>query len=1119
MRNLGRRRSTVDIRKTTIVSAMLLISLTATLSAQTVTGTLQGKITDQSGAILPGVSVAAKNTDTGAERRTLTNDLGFYQMPFLPLGRYDVTAEMSGFKTLVRKDIEITLNQTTVVDMKLEVSPVQETVTVTGEAPAINTTSGEIKRSIPDQLITDKPSLSRNFLEYVGLLPGFQVSPISGQNNPTLSSGSSVNFNGTGSRGATFQIDGVNNDDSSENQNRQNVNLSAIKEFQVITNNYAAEFGRGFGTVVLVQSKSGTNDYHGDLYYLHRNGGVAANSFFRNQAGQRRPPFIRHQYGFTFGGPIQKDKLFGFGSFEGIKIPGQQSITRDVLLPSDWSSRLPCPNPTPRRPCVDPNDPFRGQKEAFIQNIIDRFPAVLPNAFLNVADNRAYITTIRVKQPQEDFSTRIDWNLSEKNYFFFRYQYSHQFFGSDDFIRGEQAVQNNRQQNFGLTATHVFSPKTVGEFRFALGRRRTLVDIAGGNDTPIVRFSGTQFPSIIGNAGAFPIHRFQTDFQYVFNVSTFFGAKHNFKVGADIRRQHLNDLADNFSRPFYTFIGGDGFTPYQNFLRGVVQTFTQGFGPFDNGYRMFEYNSYVQDDYKVTPNFTLNLGFRYELVTAPKEVQDRVLLGIPGFFDGRGDRKISASHNFEPRFGFAYSPAFQSGWIARLTGGPGRFSVRGGYGMFHGRVFQSIFSQGGANVRTNPPNAALIGLPRGNYEVDAPLGRNFVFTPGLPSTRVSLALVDPGLGMPYTHQWNLTVERQLPGDVAFNIGYVGTRGIGLLFYDWMNRAEFPFVAPNHPFVSPQFRGVLFNQVDPNLANSNPPPGSISIEQPRINERRPDPRWSTVTMVTNGSWSYYHSLQVSASKRFSHGLSFILSYTLSKSIDTAAEATFVGEGDINAAPSRPLGARSLRGLSRFDSRHRFTLTYSYLLPFFRAQEGVIGRILGGWQVAGITSFVSGNPFTISPGYDYNADGIGGDRPLLLDPSVLGRSVDHPDRSRSQLPPTAFLPGVVDPTTGRATYPFAPGTANLGTLGRNTFFMQGTNNWDIGVYKNFKVRERHMLVFRTELFNAFNRTQFAQPSLALTRGEDIRAGQISPLFGTIGGQRNAPRQIQFALRYVF
>jgi hypothetical protein len=316
--------------------------------------------------------------------------------------------------------------------------------------------------------------------------------------------------------------------------------------------------------------------------------------------------------------------------------------------------------------------------------------------------------------------------------------------------------------------------------------------------------------------------------------------------------------------------------------------------------------------------------------------------------------------------------------------------------------------------------------------------------------------------------------------------------------------------------------VLFNQIDPNLNNDSPAPGVISRTQPRINQRRPDPNFSTVARIANGAWSYYHALQTSVQKRYSNGLWFDVAYTWSKSTDTGSEATFPGAGETNAVVARPLGGRSNKALSRFDTRNRLTITYSYLLPFF-AKPGdslashLLTETLGGWQVSGVTTFASGNPFTVFSNFDVNADGTGGDRPDLINPALLaGRSIDN---GRAIAPVTitcsgGFTQAVTTvsqlqlPCTAFGTA-FRPGTSNIGTLGRNTFLMHGINNWNFVLAKRFRIRETQALHFRAELYNAFNRVQFGLPSTTLEL----------TTFGRITGQRNSARFIQMAFRYIF
>src|SRR5829696_952648 len=574
--------------KRSVALAACVLCLCAAALAQTVTGTLQGTVKDPNGAVVPGANVAIRNVETGQERTLTTNDEGFYVASFLPVGRYEVTASGQGFGSARREGLEVQLNQTVIADFSLSPT-VGETVTVTTSEEPVNTTNAEIKGRLTEQEILEKPTFNQsNFLTLAETFTGFQENPTSGQNNPTSSSGSSINFNGTGTRGATFQINGVNNDDSSENQNRQGASLSTIKEFQVITNNFSAEFGRGYGAIVLVQTKSGTNNLHGDVYWYHNDSALnATNNAF--SPGVKKGVTRRNQFGFTSGFPLFRDRLFSFISLDHTENSGANAYNRDVFTlaernPANWFKQTPG-NDTPAN-------------RAFIQSMIDRFANVVPN------DPASGPRVFRGQQPFDfparDYSGRLDWNPRENDNLTARWQYTRQKFTAEDIIPGERADQNHKQQNFGMTWTHLFSATSVGEFRYGLGLRTTLVNIAAGNDTPIIRFfnpTPITTQSSIGSAGNFPIQRYQTDNQFVYNFTTLF-SRHYLKLGTDLRRQRLDDLADNFSRGFYSstvaacnginFVNG-----FNQIINGCTPNFQKGYGPFFLENRVRESNFYA----------------------------------------------------------------------------------------------------------------------------------------------------------------------------------------------------------------------------------------------------------------------------------------------------------------------------------------------------------------------------------------------------------------------------------------------------------------------------------------------------------------------------------------------
>jgi hypothetical protein len=1106
-----------------LVLWILIVGLSViAVSGQTVSGTLRGTVTDANGAVVPDATVVVRNKETGLERTIVTSGDGLYNIPFLPIGDYTVSVSRTDFNKVTQETVRVSLNETTVINVQLSPS-VSGEVTITDEAPAINTTNAQIAQSLTNAQILERPVANQgNFLTLAETFTGYQENPTTGQNNTQSSSGSSINFNGTGTRGATFQINGVNNDDSSENQNRQGASLATIKEFQVISNNFTAEFGRGYGAVVLVQTLSGTNDIKGSAYLYHNNQGLNAKSFFSHGD---KAVFRRNQFGGVVGFPILRNKLFGFLSVDEVRRTGNLTYTRDVPLPfernpANWFQLAP-QNDTPAN-------------RAFIQSVMDRFEGLEPNDPANRSP-RTFVGTTPQSTPANDYSARFDWNASSKDTVSARWQYTRQIFDTADVVLGEQAFQNNKQVNYGVTWTHIFSPTLVGEFRYGLGRRNTLVNIAAGNDTPILRFTAPDplvSTSIIGNAGSLPIQRYQTDHQFVYNVSWVVGGNHFVKAGTDIRHQKLDDLADSNSRGSWNFTGlcnspGAGAisfrdprtaTPAQplgnlsgwlQLINGCVTTFTKGFGPFFLRNRIGESNVYAEDSWKIFSNLTFNLGLRYEFVNAPTEVDDLLDYGFG-----------NDSDNWEPRVGFAWSPDFEGGILNTLFGGGGTSSIRGGYGIYHGRLFQSVFSQNGATVRFNPPNAftyTRTGTATSDFNpfnlTDPTNG--FTFTPGAPPTaRSALTIIDPNLEMPYTQQWNLTFERQLPWSTAMRLSYTGNRGIGLLKYTMRNLPVHDpngVLVPDHPFNGALRGQIIFPAADIFCAGTTattttiqcPVAVPIAANQysrvvPRTNERRPNPLHTTNLEVSNGSWSYYNAFQAELNKRLSNNLNFSAAYTWSSAIDTTSEATFVGTGDSNI-----LGpdAKAQRGYSRFHTPHRFTLFGTYRTPFFDKDRGILGHILGGWEASMVFKWSHGTPFTVTgTALDLNLDGFAENRPFLIDPSILGNSIDDPETSQQMLPFSAFR------------QPTSPADYTCCILGRNTFFVDGVKTVDFGFTKRFLLPwERHNLTLRADMFNAFNKVQWGFPNATYT---STALGTLTAL-----ATQYAPRSIQLSVKYSF
>ena len=587
------------------------------------------------------------------------------------------------------------------------------------------------------------------------------------------------------------------------------------------------------------------------------------------------PSSKTHRPGGVFGGPILKDKLFFFGSYERFWSPGSINSTIS-LIPPEF-----------RTPRVDPSLPDAAERRAWVQSIIDRYPNVAPNN--TVTNPYGYTASVKRTNQNQDMTGRVDYNISERDILYGRYQYGDALIQNEELVRGQNAKQDHAFQNAGLTWTHIFSPRWSGEGRFGFGRRNMLVGLVDGDNVPIVSFTGANTPTNIGNAGQYPLKRVQNDFQYVYNVATQLGSRHNIRFGTDTRRYQLNENIEQMHRGFWTFNAAGAFSTVENFARGVVQTYQQGFGPKYNGYRTTEVNLYVQDQFRVSPTLSLDLGARFEYVGNPTEVNNLVDLGY------------GADSYIEPRFGFAYAPNWQDGFLGAISGGQGSLVVRGGYGIFHGRIFQSIFAQGGVTVRFNPPQGATLTFANPEMSVANPLG-NYVFQPGPPTAQVVLVAPDPGLRNPYTQQWNLTIERALPWDSGLSISYLGNRGIGFIQYDARNRAQFPVTStvPTTYAGTANFPGVRFDQIDPNLFNANPAPGFISLE-PVAHQSAPAGR---------SLRGYFRNLEQCVE----------LLQCASGALDQAAVAGFVGPAQLHMVEEYRYGFRSY---IRWRRRHELS----------------------------------------------------------------------------------------------------------------------------------------------------------------------------------------------------
>ncbi|HSN69607.1 MAG TPA: hypothetical protein VLV48_10195, partial [Thermoanaerobaculia bacterium] len=505
---------------------------------------------------------------------------------------------------------------------------------------------------------------------------------------------------------------------------------------------------------------------------------------------------------------------------------------------------------------------------------------------------------------------------------------------------------------------------------------------------------------------------------------------------------------------------------------------------------------------------TLVLGARAERVAEPQETENRIDYG----FDD--DTYI------DPRAAFAYTIARDNRFLNWITGGANRAVIRGGWGTFHGRIFQSFFSQSGVSLRSNPPNALFKSDFPATLNLAQPWG-DFTFTPGsLPTTRYSYTKVDPNLEMPSTDQWNITFEREMPWNSSMRLSYTNKHGEGLLRYVPTNLPRSPLDGPvlvvDHPnnapaAGAPDLRGRTITKINPDpcagtglpgapvtAACPNPVPlglDEISARVPRTNERRPDPRYGSLTTMVNGAESEYTAWQFEWIKRFSDNLHFQASYTYSEEFDNNSEATFVGTGDTNSTgPDK----KYAWGRSRFDTPHRVSIYGSYRLPWFADNKGVLGLVLGGWQISPVYRYATGTPFSvISPAVDLNWDGFSEARPVLLQ-DIEGRSIDDRGKSTEQLPASAFRRPVLGDTEDMLTR-------------RNAFRVDDTERLDVGLYKNFDLPAGMTFMLRLETFNVLNFEQWGFPVNDITSANFGRITSMATMY--------QPRTFQVGFRLMY
>jgi hypothetical protein len=1031
---------------------------------QTTRGSIQGTVRDATGAVVPDAEVVVTQPETGFTRSASANADGYYVVPSLLPGKYNVQANKAGFQNKIMEGVVVNVDAQVQVDIALDAQGVRGTVTVTSEAALVETNSPELGQVIAEREIRDLPLNGRNFLQLALLSAGATPVTINpGSSDVSGTNQSSINISGGRESSNQFTIDGVfNNAVHFEGLNVQ-LSVDAIQEFKVQRSSFSAEFGQGTA-IVNVVSKSGTNSFRGTVFEFLRNNALDARQFFDAEV----PPFRQNQFGFTLGGPVVKNKLFFFTNYEGFRRTRNNTFIGTLPTAAQLSGNF-----AGSPPIIDPVTrlPFTGNiiPQTRMSPLSRRIVALLPQ--LTVGGPSNFRTSPAQRQSLDQFTTRIDYQLGEKDYLFGRYSIGDIEIFNPGLIPLTGLGVTDLPQNVGIQWTHTFSPNLINDFRVGFNRnlQRRLQEGAGGEN--ILRFQniiddpinfGLPFINIAGFSGfgtspTNPEVVGGNTFQYDNNLIWVKG-NHSLKFGIDFRNTQFPHQPFLFSRGLFVFQGTATGNPVADFLLGnPLVTFGGGTGP-SAFMSLKEFSGYVQDDWKVNPRFTLNLGLRYQRISV---ISDR-FRGRLGVFDEVTGQIATAANieslglinpdnnDFGPRIGFAWQP-FESA----------KTSIRGGYGVYYDikPVNERNFSLG-TELRFQQivDIFPLLGLPPS-------VTWDNLFPPAAAAGSLGILTDDPRATTPYVHQYSLSFQRELPGNMVAEVAYVGSAGRNLNRRVDINQARLP-----------AFTG------EPLAA------------------RRPYPNFGSIVMSKSIAISNYNALQMRLEKRFSSNLYFLAAYTFSKSLDTSSLAGDSTSGNAGT-PQNSRDERAEYGLSAFDQRHRLTFSYVYQLPFGRRQaylnslSGFANALIGGWQINGIVTFASGNPFSVQVvGVDRTNTGVFGGGSQRA--NIISSDIELPSSQRS-----------VQRWFNTAAFQAAP-LNTFGNSGRNILIGPGTNNVDFSIFKDFFFSETMRLQFRTEIFNVLNHPQFLQPI----------ADPTSPAFGRITGARPA-REIQFGLKFIF
>jgi hypothetical protein len=1104
------------------------------VSAQQITGNIRGTVTDPSGAVVQSANVTAKQIETGFTRSANTDRGGNYILLELPIGHYRVEAEAKGFQKFAQEGISLNVNETLQVPVRLAVGTEAQQVEVQADAQLIQDTVTALGKPVLEREILDLPLNGRNFSQLGTLQPGVvPLTPGLKQAGSSLREGQSYAVNGQRPESNNFLIDGANNFNGVDGGFVLKPPVDAITEFRILTHNSTAEFGNSLGSTTNIITRSGTNGFHGALWEFLRNDALDANNYFATTT----EPLKQNQFGATIGGPLQKNKTFFFAFYEGFR--NRQGETQGSTVPSlkqrqgdfsemcdatkgeSFNSAGLCSNPehqlgigftnpafpipNNQLPFLSPFGPF--SISPFAQSLLKLFPE--PNSGLFT-----FTSTVTKRDDFNQAGLRIDHYLTANDNLNFRYMINDgtrfdPLSPAGASVPGFPIGESHRAQDFVAQETHTFSPTVVGVLRFSFLRNKFLfgertnhtspADLGFEYDSSLDVATGPPFIQVngytsVGDPITGPRNSFENAYDYNGSLSWVRG-KHDLKFGGGYQHLHVNALQGIATNGFFVVVPFPLTDAFASFIIGQPVFFLQGRGDFGRGINGQSLNGYAQDTFKATSRLTFNLGLRYDLPFPYTEIHNRQTLWVPGRQSTvmpnapegllyPGDRGIPAGliptfkKAFAPRVGIAWDPIGSAKWL-----------VTSAYGIYYEPYYTG---QGGPlqspisappylqteQISLAPPPTPPLSF-QDPYNGPPPPAGTFA----TPLTNLTLA---PNLPLPYAQDWDLNVQRSLANDLLLEVGYVGTKGTKL----------------------------------PRFIEANPTvyiPGQSTtdnVDQRRIHSgcTLGDPEsaceYASTGLISGIANSSYNALEASLKKRFTHGLSFLASYTYSKAIDDVSSFNISGSGSIQVAgendlAQNPRNLAAERGPSLFDARHRLVFSYQWSLPFWQRQQNWYEHALGGWQLNGIVTAMSGTPFTVFDSRDNSFQGSA--------PEITGFSANRPNLVPGQNPNDG--PHSVNAWLNANAFSRVPQDGNspvqqFGTAGRNIALGPGYANWDFAAAKNIRLAESKDLQFRAELFNVLNHANFHLPN------SDIS----SPTFNRILAAE-PPRLIQFALKFLY